>query len=93
MILDVTVTPGDVYDSVPYLDQIERVHRNILPIQAATADAAYDFPLAHQALKELEIQFFVRPQAFHDRTNVELKREAFQYDESLDAMSVPTASC
>src|SRR5699024_4441069 len=67
VILDVTVTPGDVYDSVPYLDQIERVHRNILPIQAATADAAYDFPLAHQALKELEIQFFVRPQAFHDR--------------------------
>ena len=29
VILDVTVTPGDVYDSVPYLDQIERVHRNI----------------------------------------------------------------
>ena len=89
VILDVTVTPGDVYDSVPYLEQIERIHRSILPIQAATADAAYDFPLAHQALKELEIQFFVRPQAVHDRTNVELKREAFQYDESLDAYVCP----
>ena len=89
IILDVTVTSGDVYDSVPYLEQMERVHRNILPIQAAAADAAYDFPLAHQALKELEIQFFVRPQAFHDRTNVELKREAFQYDESLDAYVCP----
>lgn len=89
IILDVTVTPGDVYDSVPYLEQIERVHRNILPIQAAAADAAYDFPLAHQALNELEIQFFVRPQAYHDRTNVELKREAFQYDESLDAYVCP----
>ena len=45
--------------------------------------------MAHQALKEREIQFFVRPQAYHDRTNVELKREAFQYDESLDAYVCP----
>ena len=93
IILDVTVTPGDVYDSVPYLEQIERVHRNILPIQAAAADAAYDFPLAHQVLNELEIQFFVRPQAYHDRTNVELKRETFQYDEAWMPMSAPMASC
>ena len=79
VILDVRVTPGDVYDSVPYLEQLEHVHRAVLPIQAAAADAAYDFPLAHRVLDELGIRFFVRPQTAHDRTSVELKREAFRY--------------
>ena len=89
VILDVRVTPGDVYDSVPYLEQLEHVHRTVLPIQAAAADAAYDFPLAHRVLDELGIRFFVRPQTTHDRTSVELKGEAFRYEESLDAYVCP----
>ena len=64
MILGVTVTPGDVHDSVPYLDHLEQIHRNVFPIQAATADAAYDFPLAHRVLEEQGISFYVRPQPF-----------------------------
>ena len=71
------MTPGDVYDSVPYLEQLEHIHQNIIPIQAAAADSAYDFPLAHRVLDEQGITFFVRPQSVHDRTNVELKRDAF----------------
>jgi len=90
VILDVRVTSGDVYDSVPYLDQLEHVHKTILPIRAAAADAAYDFPLAHRVLDDLGIRFFVRPQAFHDRTNVELKRDAFTYKEALDAYICPS---
>ena len=74
---------------VPYLEQLEHVHRAVLPIQAAAADAAYDFPLAHRALDELGIRFFVRPQTAHDRTGVELKRDAFRYEESLDAYVCP----
>ena len=89
VILDVRVTPGDVYDSVPYLDQLEHVHSAVLPVQAAAADAAYDFPLAHRVLDELGIRFFVRPQAVYDRTGVELKRDAFRYEESLDAYVCP----
>ena len=89
VILDVRVTPGDVYDSMPYLDQLEHVHRAVLPIQAAAADAAYDFPLAHRVLDELGIRFYVRPQTSHDRTGVELKRDAFRYEESLDAYVCP----
>ena len=89
VILDVSVTPGDVYDSVPYLEQLERVHSAVLPVQAAAADAAYDFPLAHRVLDELGIRFFVRPQAAYDRTGVELKRDAFRYEESLDAYVCP----
>lgn len=90
IITGVTVTPGDVYDSVPYLEQLEHIHRNVIPVQAATADSAYDFPLAHRVLEEQGITFFVRPQAAHDRTNVELKRDAFSYDIEQDAYICPT---
>ena len=73
IITGVTVTPGDVYDSVPYLEQLEHIHQNVIPIQAAAADSAYDFPLAHRVLEEHGIAFFVRPQSAHDRTNVDRK--------------------
>ena len=75
VIVDVVVTPGDVNDSVPYLEQIERINKEILPIQTATADAAYDFPLAHRVLHDLGIQFAVR-------SKTELTREDFRYDEA-----------
>lgn len=35
------------------------------------------------------ITFFVRPQAAHDCTNVELKRDAFSYDTEQDAYICP----
>ena len=89
IILDVTVTPGDVNDSVPYLEQLEHIHKNVIPIQAATADAAYDFPLAHQVLSEHSIQFFVRPQMVHPTTKVEFGRELFQDDEERDRYVCP----
>ena len=60
IIVGQTVTPGDVNDSAPYLDLMEYVHTNVVPIQIATADAAYDFPLAHRVLGDLGIDFFVR---------------------------------
>ncbi len=65
IITEVTVTPGNVYDSVPYLEQLEHIHRTVIPIQAAAADSAYDFPLAHRVLEEQGITFFVRPQSVH----------------------------
>ena len=89
IITGVTVMPGDVYDSVPYLKQLEHIHQNVIPIQAAAADLAYDFPLAHRVLEEHGIAFFVRPQSAHDRTNVELKREAFSYDAGQDTYICP----
>lgn len=89
VILDVTVTPGDVNDSAPYLDQLAHIHQNILHIQAATADAAYDFPLAHQVLSEAGIMFCVRPQAVHPTTKVEFGRERFRYDRNNDCYACP----
>ena len=89
VILGVTVTPGDVHDSVPYLDHLEQIHRDVLPIRAATADAAYDFPLAHQELEKLGVAFYVRPQPFADRTKVEFKRDAFTYEKEKDGYRCP----
>lgn len=89
VIVGLTVTPGDVHDAVPYLAQIEHIHKNIIPIQGATADSAYDFPLAHQVLDELGIPFFVRPQAVHPTTKVEFGRELFRYEESRDCYFCP----
>lgn len=82
IILGVTVTPGDVHDSVPYLEHIEQIHKNVIPLRAVAADSAYDFPLAHRVLEEHGIDFFVRPQANHDRTQAEFKRESFSYNET-----------
>lgn len=89
VILAIAVTSGDVNDAAPYLDLIERVHKNVIPIQAATADAAYDFPLAHRVLRDMSIDFFVRPQASFDRTNVELTRDSFRYNEITDVYVCP----
>ena len=89
IITGLTVTPGDVHDSVPYLEQLEYIHQNVVPIQAAAADSAYDFPLAHRVLEEHNIAFFVRPQPAHDRTQVEFKRDTFRYDQEKDVYVCP----
>ena len=89
VILDIAVTSGDVNDAAPYLDLMERVHKTVTTIQTATADAAYDFPLAHQVLRDMGIDFFVRPQVSFDRTNVELTKAAFCYDEAADVYICP----
>lgn len=89
IILDVTETSGDSGDPAPYLDQIERVHRDVIPIQAATADAAYDVPLAHEVLSEHGITFYACRQSHFDRTQAELKRDAFSYDSNRDCFLCP----
>ena len=92
IILDVAVTPGDVHDSVPYLEQIERVQKQVVSIQIATADSAYDSYLAHRALDDLGISFFVRPQHRHMKTNENVSRDAFQYDAEKDAFVCPNGT-
>ena len=89
IITAVTVTPGDVHDSQPYLEQMEYVHKNVIPIQAAAADSAYDLPLAHRVLEELGIDFFVVPQPAHDRTKAEFKRDVFTYHGQRDVYLCP----
>mgnify|MGYP002524755999 FL=1 len=89
IIVGQTVTPGDVNDSAPYLDLMEYVHTNVVPIQIATADAAYDFPLAHRVLGDMGIDFFVRPQKTAVRTNAQFTRDDFHYDERRNVYLCP----
>ena len=89
IIVGQTVTAGDVNDSVLFLGLIEHIHENVVPIQTATADAAYDFPLAHRALGELGIDFFVRPQKTAARANTQFTRDDFRYDEGRDIYLCP----
>lgn len=89
IILDVRATPGDAKDSTPYLDQLEHVHNSIIPVKAATADAAYDFPLAHRVLEDAGIDFFVVPSNRFDCSKVEFKHNAFTYDEAADKYICP----
>lgn len=89
IILDVTVTPGDVNDAVPYLDQIERIRKNVIPLHAATADAAYDFPLAHRTLEDWGMSFYARPQIQPDNAKTDMKRDSFVYDEEKDVYVCP----
>ena len=89
IIVGQTVTAGDVNDSVPFLGLIEHIHENVVPIQTATADAAYDFPLAHRALGELGIDFFVRPQKTAARVSVQFTRDDFCRDVNRDMYLCP----
>ena len=89
IIIGLTVTPGDVHDTVPYLAQLEALHQTVIPLKAAAADSAYDFPLEHQELEELGIAFFVWPQPVHDRTQAEFKRKAFSYQPDQDVYLCP----
>ena len=89
IIVGQTVTAGDVNDSVPFLGLIEHIHENVIPIQATTADAAYDFPLAHRVLGNLGINFFVRPQKTAARVSVQFTRNDVHYDEGCNVYRCP----
>ena len=68
---------------IPSERQIER------RVQTATADAAYDFPLAHRALGKLGIDFFVRPQKNAARASVQFTQGDFCRDENRDVYLCP----
>ena len=83
------MTPGDVHDSVPYLNQLETLHQTVMPFVVVAADFAYDFPLAHREMEKLGVTFFVRPQTAYNRTQVEFKRDLFPYQPDQDAHLCP----
>lgn len=75
IITGVTVTPGDVYDSVPYLERLEHIHRNVIPVQAEPADSSGS-PGAGRAGNHV-----LCPAP---------RRDAFFYDTERDAYICPT---
>lgn len=90
IVVDVVATPGNANDATPYLAQLEHIHRELIPIQAATADAGYDFPLAHRVLEELGISFYVRQQKQGESPSDKFLQDAFTYEEAEDRFLCPT---
>lgn len=88
IIVGVAATSGDVNDSAPFLNLVESVQKTV-NIQAVTADAAYDFPLAHRVLHDRNIDFFVRPQKKVDRSTTEFTREKFTFDKAKNEYFCP----
>ena len=75
------------------IDLEERVpdHMHDQPAAAAEAHGSESVsPLAHRVLEEQGITFFCpAPRPPHDRTNAELKRDAFSCDTEQDAYICP----
>ena len=92
IILSVVTTPGNANDSTPYLSQLEQIHQELLPIQAATADAAYDIPLAHRVLEEYGVSFYVRPQKQGQSLSDKFQLNDFFYDQTQDCFHCPAGN-
>jgi len=90
IIVDVTVTPGNVTDATPYLDRITYMRRRIgLGIEAVGVDSAYDISLVHQELSDKNIEIYTPENHEKPRHKVAFTREDFQYDEAEDRFICP----
>lgn len=88
IILDVAVTPGDSSDIEPFLPQMERV-RELLPVQAVTADSAYNSGLVQHELERMGIAFYARPRKAEAPQKTSFTASAFSYDPDADSYTCP----
>lgn len=91
MIVDVAVTPGDVSDSVPYLERIDYMRNHLgLDIRTAGADSAYGTSLICQTMEDMGVTFYTPGVSGGTTSKVELTREAFDYDAETERFICPT---
>ena len=91
MIVDVAVTPGDVSDSVPYLERIDYMRNHLgLDIRIAGADSAYGTSLICQTMEDMGVTFYTPGVSGGTTSKVELTREAFDYDAETERFICPT---
>ena len=88
IIVDVTVTAGNVSDCVPYLDCIEKV-KEIIDIEATAVDSGYDTSLIHKEMEENGITIFTPEKNTSDTSKTEYKRDDFSYDQEVDEFTCP----
>lgn len=90
IIVDVAVTPGNVSDSVPYLERIDYMRNHLgLDIHTAGADSAYGTSLICQTMEDIGITFYTPGVSGGTTSKVELTREAFDYDVETDRFICP----
>ena len=93
IIMDVTVTPGNVTDANPYLDRIQHMREQLnLPIEKVGVDSAYDISLVHQELLENKIELYTPRNDEKPVYKVDFKKEDFKYDEASDIFICPAGN-
>lgn len=73
IITGVTVTPGDMYDSVPYLEQLEHIHWNIIPCSGCDILFCYTFRMEITSI----VQIFTQEHRYNNLKHVICKQFLF----------------
>jgi len=93
VIVDVSVTPGNVNDCAPYIEQIDRAVDTLegmgIEAEAVSGDSAYDNALIHKEIEERSLAFYTPKKDTSDATKVEYKRDDFVYDKERDTFTCP----
>lgn len=91
LITDVYVTPGNVHDSVPYLDRLDRQRERFdFTVEAVGIDAGYSTAPICKGLVDRDI-YGVLPYVRPGGTKGMLKKSSFVYDEHHDCYLCPEA--
>jgi len=93
IIVDVTVTPGNVSDNVPYIDQldqaIEVLESQGLEVEAVCADAGYDTAIIHKELYDRDLTVYIPGSNKAGCTKAEFTRHDFMYEPESDCYHCP----
>jgi transposase len=89
MITDVYVTPGNVHDSIPYIERLDRqIERFGFDVEAVALDAGYlSVPICHE-LKKREIFAVIAHRRFHPKRGL-FPKWKFKYDALHDSYLCP----
>jgi IS5 family transposase len=89
IITDVHVTPGNVHDSVPYLERLDyQMHKFNLGVEGVGLDAGYNTAPICKGLHDREI-FGVMPHVRTRRKGLQIQKRHFSYDSQEDVYICP----
>lgn len=93
IIVDVSVTPGNTSDNVPYIEQIDRVTERLdkldIEVAAVCADSAYDTAIIHKEIEDRKLTIYTPQKDTSNHSKTEFKRDDFTYDQETDEFDCP----
>ena len=93
IIVDVHVTPGNMPDCNPYIEQIDRAVDILddidIKVEAVSGDSAYDTAIIHKELEERGLSVYIPRKETSDSSKAEFKRDDFIYDKDNDEFTCP----
>ena len=90
IIVDVEVTAGNTNDCTPYLDRIDYIRDKIgIHIEAVALDSGYDTSLIHKTMSDKGICVSTPETKTKNNYKVEIKRDAFVFNQADDTYTCP----